>query len=212
MAHIAAVHGSIGHLIEQYGTWGVFAVTTVEGEFGPLIGGSLAKLGKLSLISLLIACWAGATLSTTFFFTLGRTQREGRLVQRVTDKRAFSLALRWIDRHPHLFCFFYRFVYGFRIVGPVTISLSQVRWQTFVIINTISSLIWAGLALAVGWYLGPGAARMIAYYFTERPYLVASVISLILLVVIISWRARASARRAQPTQQVSPISPASTAD
>jgi len=206
------VHANIGYLIEQYGTWGVFAVTTVEGEFGPLIGGSLAKLGKLSIISLLFACWAGATLSTTFFFTLGRTQREGRFVQKVTDRRAFSLALKWIDRHPRLFCFFYRFVYGFRIVGPVTISLSQVRWQTFVILNTISSLIWAVLALAAGWYLGPSAARMIAYYFTERPYLVASIIALILLVAIISWRARRSAGRNQASQSETPISPASTAD
>jgi membrane protein DedA with SNARE-associated domain len=206
------VHGSFGSLIGQYGTWGVFAVTTVEGEFGPLIGGSLAKLGKLSLFSLLFACWAGATLSTTFFFALGRTQRKGRLVQTVTEKRAFSLALRWIDRHPHLFCFFYRFVYGFRIVGPVTISLSQVRWQTFVLINTISSFVWAALALAVGWFLGPSAARMIAYYFTERPYLVASVGALILLVAIISWRARAAARRDQSSQADAPIPPANTVD
>lgn len=206
------MHASIGHLIEQYGTWGVFAVTTIEGEFGPLIGGSLAKLGELSLISLLFACWAGATLSTTLFFVIGRTQREGRFVQRATEKRAFALALKWIDRHPRLFCFFYRFVYGLRIVGPVTISLSRIRWQTFIILNTIASLLWAALALALGWFLGPSAARMIAYFFTERPYLVASVIAAALLIGIISWRARVAARRAQPSQSDAPISPASTAD
>lgn len=212
MPHSTPVAGTFSHLIEQYGTFGVFAVTTVEGEFGPLIGGSLAKLGKLSIFTLLFACWAGATISTTFFFLLGRAQREGRFVQKVTDRRGFSLALKWIDRHPHLFCFFYRFVYGLRVVGPVTISLSQVRWQTFVLLNTISSFLWAVLALAAGWYLGPSAARMIAYYFTERPYLVASVVALILLIAIISWRARASARRAQVSQEVSLMSPASTAD
>lgn len=184
----------LNHLIENYGTLGVFIVTTVEGEFGPLIGGALAKLGKLPLFPLLIACWIGATLSTSAFFALGRWQRKGRLVTKIMNKRAFSLALKWVDRHPRLFCFCYRFVYGLRIVGPVTISLSQVRWQTFILINTLASLVWAMLALAIGWTIGPGAARMAAYYFTERPFLAASIIAGALLIGLISWRARRGSR------------------
>ncbi len=185
----------LNRLIEQYGVLGIFIVTTIEGEFGPLIGGSLAKLGKLGLLPLLLVCWLGATLSTTTVFAIGRSQRDGRLVHSVTEKRAFALALKWIDRHPRLFCFFYRFVYGLRIVGPVTISLSQVRWQTFVLLNTISSLLWAILGLAVGWFFGPGAVRMIAYYFTEQPYLAGSVVVATLLIGVISWRARRAAKR-----------------
>lgn len=189
------MHEAFNSLIEHYGTLGILLVTTIEGEFGPLIGGSLAKLGKLGLGPLLLACWFGATLSTTVFFAIGRSQRDGRLVHRVTERRAFALALKWIDRHPRLFCFVYRFIYGMRIVGPVTISLSNVRWQTFVLINTAASLLWAILGLAVGWYVGPGAARMIGYYFSERPYLAASIVAIVLLVGIISWRARRAAIR-----------------
>lgn len=190
------MHDTFNWLIEQYGTLGIFVVTTVEGEFGPLIGGAMAKLGKLNLITLLLACWFGATLSTTAFFAIGRSQRDGRLVHKVTDKRAFALALKWVDRHPRLFCFFYRFVYGLRIVGPVTISLSHVRWQTFVLINLFASLVWAILGLAVGWLIGPGAVHMVGYYFTERPYLAASLVAGALLIGVISWRARRAGRRA----------------
>lgn len=207
------MHETLSHLIEQYGMLGILIVTTVEGEFGPLIGGAMAKLGELDLMTLLLACWFGATLSTTTVFAIGRSQREGRLVHKVTDKRAFALALKWIDRHPRLFCFFYRFVYGLRIVGPVTISLSHVRWQTFVLLNTIASLLWTILGLAVGWYVGPGAARMVGYYFTERPYLAASIVAGAVLIGVISWRARRSARRSSAAQSpASPNSPASTAD
>ena len=189
------MHETLNRLIEHYGTLGIFLVTTIEGEFGPLIGGSLAKIGKLSLFSLIFACWIGATLSTTTFFLIGRSQRDGRFVNKVTEKRAFTLALKWIDRHPRLFCFGYRFVYGMRIVGPVTISLSHVRWQTFLLINTLASFLWAIIALAIGWFIGAGAARMVADYFIDRPYVVASVISLAVLIGVISWRARRSARR-----------------
>jgi membrane protein DedA with SNARE-associated domain len=206
------VHESLNKLIESYGTFGVFLVTTIEGEFGPLIGGSLAKLGRLDFLTLLFACWAGATISTTTFFLIGRSQREGRLVHRVTDKRAFALALKWIDRHPKLFCFFYRFVYGLRIVGPVTISLSRVRWQTFVLLNTVSSFVWALAALLVGWFVGVAAARMVADYFTEQPYVAASIVASILLLGIISWRARRSARRDVQSQDEPENAPSSTAD
>lgn len=206
------MHATIGDLIRDYGTWGVFLVTTIEGEFGPLLGGSLARLGELDLWQLVLACWAGATLSTTTFFVIGRSQREGRLVQKVVDKRAFSLALKWIDRHPRLFCFFYRFVYGLRIVGPITISLSRVRWQTFVLLNTISSLIWSVLALAVGWYVGATAARIAARYFAERPFLAASIVVSALLLAVVSWRARRSAKKQPQSQTDEPRSPASTAD
>ena len=208
------MHETFNRLIEHYGTLGILIVTTIEGEFGPLIGGAMARLGKLNLMTLLLACWVGATLSTTTFFAIGRSQRDGRLVHKVTDKRAFALAIKWIDRHPRLFCFFYRFVYGLRIVGPVAISQSSVRWQTFAAINLFSSLLWAILGLAVGWFVGPGAARMVGYYFTERPYLAASIVAGAVLIGVISWRARRSARRvAVDTQSpVSPNSPASTAD
>jgi membrane protein DedA with SNARE-associated domain len=206
------VHETLIHLIDQYGTLGILIVTTVEGEFGPLIGGSLAHLGALKLLPLLLACWFGATLSTTAFFAIGRSQRDGRFVHKVTEKRAFALALKWIDRHPRLFCFVYRFVYGLRIVGPVTISLSHVRWQTFVLINIFASLLWAVLGLSVGWFVGPGALRVIAYWFSEQPYLVASMAAFLLLVGIISWRARRAALRRNQSQPASPISPASTAD
>lgn len=206
------MHETLTHLIDQYGTLGILIVTTVEGEFGPLIGGSLAHLGALKLLPLLLACWFGATLSTTAFFAIGRSQRDGRFVHKVTEKRAFALALKWIDRHPRLFCFVYRFVYGLRIVGPVTISLSHVRWQTFVLINIFASLLWAVLGLSVGWFVGPGALRVIAYWFSEQPYLVASMAAFLLLVGIISWRARRAALRRNQSQPASPISPASTAD
>lgn len=206
------MHDIFTHLVEQYGTLGILIVTTIEGEFGPLIGGSLARVGALDLLPLLLACWFGATLSTTTFFAIGRSQRDGRLVHKVTAKRAFALALKWIDRHPRSFCFFYRFIYGLRIVGPVTISLSHVRWQTFVLINLAASLLWAIAGLAVGWFVGAGAARMIAYYFTEQPYLLASIVAFAALIGLISWRARRAAQRRNQSQPVSPMTPSSTAD
>ena len=209
------MHFDLGHLVDHYGMFGVFLVTLIEGEFGPLVGGSLAQLGRLDPLQVLLVTWAGAFLSTTTFFVIGRSQRDGRLVHKVTDKRAFTLALKWIDRHPRLFCFAYRFIYGLRIVGPVTISLSHIGWRTFVPINAAASLLWALILVAFGWFVGPHLTAMVAAWFTPERFAIASVVALIVLLGVIGHRGRRAAQRRkadQASQPPSPISPASTAD
>jgi membrane protein DedA with SNARE-associated domain len=197
------MHSGLGHLVEQYGILGIFLVTLIEGEFGPLVGGSLAELGRLDPFQVLLVSWAGAFLSTTTFFLIGRSQRDGRLVHKVTDKRAFALALKWIDRHPRLFCFAYRFIYGLRIVGPVTISLSHVGWKLFVPINAAASLLWAVILTAIGWFVGPHVTAMVAAWFTPERFAIASVVALIVLLGVVGHRARRAAllkKRALETQ------------
>ncbi|MEQ7874167.1 DedA family protein [Sphingomonas sp. ASV193] len=208
------------HLIHQYGHLGVFLVAFVEGEFGPLVGGALAKLGKLNPVLVVLLSWAGAFLSTTMLFFLGRWRRESKIVHKVTDKRAFALALKWIDRHPRLFCFGYRFVYGMRIVGPITISLSHVPWRVFVLLNLLNGIVWAVILTAFGWFVGPHLARAVASWFTPERFTIASVVALGALLIVIAHRAERSAakKRAaaieadQASQSAAPISPASTAD
>lgn len=209
------MHPDFNHLIEQYGLFGVFVVAFVEGEFGPLVGGSLAKLGKLGPVGVVMVAWAGAFLSTTILFFIGRWRRDGQIVHKITDKRAFALALKWIDRHPRLFCFGYRFVYGMRLVGPITISLSHVPWRTFVLLNALNGIIWSIILTSVGWFVGPHVAHLIAEWFTPERFAIASVVALIVLLGVIGHRGRRAAQRRkadQESQPPSPISPASTAD
>nr|WP_295671102.1 hypothetical protein [Sphingomonas sp.] len=113
----------INHWIAHYGVFGVFLSAAIEGELGVVVGGALAHLGRINVFWVALAAWIAAFLSAQVFFYAGRSQRENKCVQRITDKRAFTLAIKWIDRHPRLFCLFYRFVYGMRIVGPVPIIL-----------------------------------------------------------------------------------------
>lgn len=206
--------GPVSHWIEHYGVVGVFIAAVIEGELGVLVGGAMAHLGKLNLIAVTMAAWAAAFMSAEAFFLVGRSQRDGRLVHKVTEKRAFALALHWIERHPRLFCLLYRFVYGFRVVGPVTISLSTVSTRTFTLLNLVTALIWAMAGVAIGWFVGPGLASAIGHWFTRDHFLIASVVAMTVLLSVISVRARHAALRGRVTYDPSndPIEPASTAD
>lgn len=189
--------GHISQWIEHYGVVGVFITAAVEGELGVLIGGAMARLGKLNPFHVALAAWVAAFLSAQLFFYLGRSQRDSKWVHKVTDKRAFALALHWIERHPRLFCLFYRFIYGFRIVGPVAISLSQVNAHLFWVMNIFTALGWACVGVGLGWFVGPEIAHWLGQWFTPHRFAIASAVAAALLLIVISWRARrAAARRA----------------
>jgi len=134
---------SVNQWIEQYGVLGVFLTAAAEGEIGVLIGGAMAHLGRLSPVMVGLAAWAGSFLSTQAFFHIGRSQRDGRWVRHVKRRKAFTKTLEWIEKRPRLFCFFYRFVYGFRVAGPIGISLSKVDSKTFAGLNRRCSRKWA---------------------------------------------------------------------
>jgi membrane protein DedA with SNARE-associated domain len=184
------VSGTVSHLIEQYGTLGVFLTAAAEGETGVLIGGAMARLGKLDWVTITLAAWSAAFLTGELLFFLGRSRREGRFMTRITQKRAFSRALHWIERHPHLFCAGYRFIYGMRIVGPVTISLSTVSTRTFRLFNLATSLVWALIGVGLGWFIGPKIAEWVAPYLNRETFLLASMLAFVLLLAVVGWRGR----------------------
>ncbi len=199
--------GTVNHWIEHYGVIGVFLTAAVEGELGVLVGGTMAHLGKLNLVAVTIAAWAAAFLSAQTFFLVGRSQRDSRFVHKVTDKRAFALALHWIERHPRLFCLLYRFVYGFRIVGPIAISLSSVQTRTFALLNLVTALLWAMAGIAIGWFVGPELAHALKHFFARGNTALASVVAAAVLLSVISWRAHRAALRREARSVSSPSSP-----
>ncbi|MEO7814360.1 MAG: DedA family protein [Sphingomicrobium sp.] len=179
---------SVNQWIEQYGVLGVFLTAAAEGEIGVLIGGAMAHLGRLSPVAVALAAWAGSFLSTQAFFHIGRSQRDGRWVRHVKRRKAFNKTLKWIEKRPRLFCFAYRFVYGFRVAGPIGISLSDVNSKTFAVINLVSALLWGIGATALGWWAGPTVFDKLTHWFNWHDVLVGGAILLVVIVAIIVWR------------------------
>ena len=196
--------GQVSQWIEHYGVVGVFISAAIEGEIGVLVGGAMARLGKLNPVTVALAAWVAAFISAQIFFHLGRSQRDGKWVHKVTDKRAFALALHWIERHPRLFCLFYRFIYGFRIVGPVAISLSRVDARLFAAMNLFTALAWAGLGVSLGWVVGPEIARGLGQWFTPHRFAVASAVAAAALMIVISGRAGRAERRKRAQALIQP--------
>ena len=143
--------GIVTTLLHQYGALGVMAGAALEGEAAVVTGGILAHQGLFSPWLAALGAWAGSFGADQLFFALSRSQRQSRFVARVRARPAFGRAMRFLEDHPVTFCIVFRFIYGFRIAGPIAVGASGVSARLFLILNCVSAAIWGAVFTFVGY-------------------------------------------------------------
>jgi len=144
----------LDQIIAEYGLFGLFAGAAVEGETIVVIGGMMVHRGILPFLPAIAAAAGGSFLSDQLFFMLGRRFRDHSIVQRIQRKPAFAKALATFDRHPLLFVFAFRFLYGLRTVSPIAIGTTQLRARTFLLLNAAAAAVWGATFVSVGLFFG----------------------------------------------------------
>ncbi|SIT59934.1 conserved membrane hypothetical protein [Mesorhizobium prunaredense] len=152
---------AIHNLVAQYGLIAVFLGCVAEGESAALLGGFFAHQHVFVLWQAFLAAAIGAFVGDTLFFTLGRSFADYPLVIKLRGRPGFSHAYRLVSNHPDIFVLSNRFIYGLRLVGGIAAGLSGIAVTRFVILNVISSMVWAGLFTTIGYVFGLGAERIV---------------------------------------------------
>ncbi|TIU31124.1 MAG: DedA family protein [Mesorhizobium sp.] len=178
----------IHRLIEQYGLVAVFLGCVAEGESAAILGGFFAHQQVFVLWQAFVAAFLGAFAGDTFFFTLGRSFADHPYVVRLRRRPGFRRAYRLLNTHPNIFVLTNRYVYGMRLVGGIAAGLSTVSVPRFVILNAISSAVWAALFGTVGYVFGLGAERMVGQAFARHERLLIA-LAVGLAVAILAWLA-----------------------
>ncbi len=186
--------GTIHQLIEHYGALGVALGGGIEGESAVVIGGAMAREGLFNVWWAALAAFAGAWISCQLFFLVGRSQRDSKLVHRITEKAVFARALKMIDRHPRLFCFGFRFIYGFRVTGPIAISMSHVRARDFALLQLASAAIWGPGLVWLGYAFGKQIVHLVKLLLTPGHALIAAAVGIVAVLAWLQWRRRRAAR------------------
>ncbi|WP_068074709.1 DedA family protein [Novosphingobium lentum] len=145
---------SLDSLIHQFGAIGVGVGAGLEGETAVVIGGILARHGSFSPVAAALAAWLGSFIADQGFFLLGRWRRQSKLVTRIAAKPTFARALAMIETHPIKFCVAFRFIYGFRMAGPMAIGVSKVPARLFLALNLVSAAVWAAAFTSLGYSFG----------------------------------------------------------
>ena len=131
--------------IETYGYLAVFVGAFLEGETILALAGVAASREYLDFYTVIVVALIAGFAGDQFFFFLGRVKGTKILEKfphaRERAHRFDQLLSRW---HAPLIVAI-RFMYGFRIVGPILLGMGRVPAWKFVLYNFIGAAIWAPL-------------------------------------------------------------------
>ena len=167
--------------LELHGYWVLFIGTFLEGEAILLLAGFIAFQGYLNILGVICTAWAGSFLGDQFYFYLGRSKGRGLLKRFHFIARKFREALKLIEKYGNYVAFISRFTYGFRIVLPIILGITNLAPSTFLWINLASALTWS-IAFSLGGYLfGKSASLLFDNVSNYEHYLVLALLGFIFM-------------------------------
>jgi Uncharacterized membrane-associated protein len=141
-------------LIDSYGYLAVLVGAFLEGETVLALAGLAAYRQYLDFTTVVIIAMLAGFAGDQVYFWLGRRKGQ-QILARFPDaqdraERFDALLARW---HAPLIVGI-RFMYGFRIVGPVLLGMGRVPAWKFLVYNFVGAAIWAPLIAGLGYLFG----------------------------------------------------------
>jgi len=185
-------------LIGTYGYWAVALGCLLEGETVLLLAGFAAHRGYLQWPVVVAVAAAAGFAGDMAFFLLGRRfapQILARWPQVAAQRQRLD---GWLQRYDAWVVVSVRFLYGFRIAGPVLIGASGMAWTRFAAFNALGAVLWAVLLTGLGWFFGQAAQALLGKAQHYEGWLALGVIVVALGYAL--WSRRRARRGAGPGQ------------
>ena len=186
--------------LEIHGYWVLFLWTFLEGEAGLILAGFLAFQGYLNIFGVIATALAGSFCGDQFYFYLGRWQGKRLLKAFTAIAKKFRKALKLIEKYGSFVAFISRYTYGFRIILPIILGMTNLSAMKFCWLNLLSALSWSIIFSLVGFLFGKSASLFVEDVSRYEPYLMLTLITLISCMwlfhfVHARWRRRLARKR-----------------
>ncbi|EAV0417351.1 DedA family protein [Salmonella enterica] len=187
----------INTLITHYGYAALVIDSMAEGETVTLLGGVAAHQGLLKFPLVAAAVALGGMMGDQLLYLLGRCYG-GKILRRFPRYHTkIRRAQKMIQRHPYLFVIGTRFMYGFRVVGPLLIGASRLPPKIFLPLNIVGALIWALLFTTLGYLGGEVIAPWLHDLDQHLRHGVWLILAIVLVVGVRWWLKRRSKAEAR---------------
>ena len=183
-------------LISTYGYWAVAVGCLLEGETVLLLAGFAAHLGYLQWPAVIVVAALAGFAGDMGGFLLGRRFGPQILARWPRLAEQQNAVDGWLVCHGAWVVLTVRFLYGFRIAGPVLIGVSGMGWQRFAFFNALGAVIWAVLLTGIGWSFGHAAELLLGEL---RHY--EGAVAAVLLVLAVGYAAWRYFRRQRPRSE-----------
>ena len=172
-------------LIDSYGYLAVLIGAFLEGETILALAGLAAYRDYLDLRWVVLVALLAGFLGDQFYFFLGRYRGAEMLAKHPNwQARAHKfdqLLARW---HAPLIIGI-RFMYGFRIVGPIMLGMGRVAAWKFVVYNFVGAAIWAPLIAGIGYFFGGAIEASIGHLKRYELWAAGALLAIGLVVFVV---------------------------
>ena len=180
-------------LIQRFGYLATFGVSVFEGETALILSGLSAHRGYLYLPWCILAGALGGSVGDFIGFAVGRRQGAALLARYPAIAKGADRVRKAIRAHPDAAVLAVRFMYGFRLVGPLVIGESGISWARFATFNLLGALIWSSCWTVAGFVLGEAAQRVLGDLGRyERDFFLGAVVAVVVVASVVFVRRRAA--------------------
>lgn len=165
--------------LELHGYWVLFLGTFLEGEAILIMAGLFAFQGYLNIFGVIFTAFAGSFFGDQFYFYLGRWKGPLLLKIFTSIARKFRKALKMIEKYGTFVAFISRYTYGFRIILPIILGMTNLAAFRFLWLNLISAFTWAVVFSLAGYMFGKSASLFVEDVQRYEPYLMLALLCLI---------------------------------
>ena len=140
--------------LHHYGYFALSLGTFLEGETAIMVASSLVHSGFFDWPYTVLFGFFGSFISDWLYFVIGRLNGKYFVEKRPKLKTKLQPVQDFFKTHRLQILFSYRFLYGFRIIMPLMIGMSDIRALHFFGYSVAAGLIWASSVGAVGYAAG----------------------------------------------------------
>lgn len=142
----------IMHFIYEYGYWAILVGCMIEGEALVVIGGFFAYHDTMHLPIVALAAFVGTMVSDIAWFMLGRHSQDHFFNQWKWVQFISNHSVNIVGKRPRLLAFFFRFMYGFRIIIPFSLGRTSMLTSTYLTYNALGILLWVTVYASIGYF------------------------------------------------------------
>ncbi len=140
--------------LDRYGYIALLIGTFFEGETSILVASSLIHRGLFAGPYTVLFGFAGSFISDWLYYIIGRLNGRYFIEKRPKLKARLEPVQHFFDEHHLQILFSYRFLYGFRVIIPLIIGMSNIKPLQYLFYSIVSGLIWATTVSTAGYFVG----------------------------------------------------------
>lgn len=173
--------------ITKYGYLAIFIGCFFEGETILVAGGFAAHQGLLKLPWVIILAFLGTFTANVLFFSVGRLKGQALLRKRPQLQAKVAHLDALLIRYRWWLIMMFRFFYGFRTITPFAIGMSTLSTGQFLLLDTVSGIIWAIFVGGLGFVFGKTVELfMVDAKHYQLQFLLILVVVLPIIILVVS--------------------------